>query len=192
MKIKLKKMKQKIDNFEKNIGEIETKYKNNLIINTYGLRYKNAINQIMHNSPKFFSKDMNKVNNYKKRVLKREIIYLDCEKTNNKLIKKYNKIINEPNKSKDNKILNDKESPLKKIQRNNSMSILKDIEEKKDKNVFRSYDKTNNNVIITNSKSYNHHPFSNNMGNYGPIVRKYIQKEFKRNSLLQNFEFETN
>ena len=184
----------KIKSLEKTLEENEKKYGENLTINNYGLRYKNAINKIM-SSPLFFTKDMNNFNNFKKRKisnlfsLKKEIIYLDCDKNlNNKNIKKYNKIVD------NSKLINNKEYNLKKILRNNSVTILRESEENKNKTLYKSEDKiSNNKANLLNSKTYNFFPFSSkNSNNYGQIVRKYIQKEFKKNSSSQNFESDFN
>ena len=193
---KINDLNAKVKNLEKNLEENEIKYRGNLTINNYGLKYKNAINKIM-GTPLFFSKDMNKANNFKKRKianlfsLKKEIIYLDCDKnSNSKIIQKYNKIIN------DSKIVNNtnKEHNLKEILRNNSVSILREIEENKNKTIYKSEDKNyNNKPNLINLKSYNFFPLSiKNSNIHGQIVRKYIQKEFKKNSSSQNFESDFN
>ena len=137
---------------------------------------------------------------------KNDLIYLEHNKNlNNNTINaintnifagSYNKVINGINNKKI-KIPIKKDFNLLKQPRNNSISVIRGRETDESKTLIKgkhlhksgSKTKTNNNKIFNlNSKTNNIYPLSCKNSKNGQIVRRYIQKEFNRNSSSQNIK----
>jgi hypothetical protein len=166
------------------------KYNNNNCNSDYALaNLKNLINNSTHNNKRLFNFHSPKS----------EIIYLEHNKQSNNntingintniLAGSYNKVINGIINKKI-KIPIKKEISQRKQPRNNSISFKRETDENKTiikaKHLYKSgstYNINENKIFTLNSKYSNIYPLScKNANNNGQIVRRYIQKEFNRNS----------
>lgn len=189
--------KKKID-LENEILEKEIKKYYNVDNNAINITFKNNNNPLL--------KDILRINHRKLpnlNISKKEHIYFnDYKNQKNNSIKKiksniiissYKNVFNET-QDKKNIPLN-KDFILKNIQRNNSVPIFRIIEKDKNKSIdkylYKSDSKNNDKskILITNSK-YSIYPLTskNSGNNEGHVVRKYIQKEFEKNSSTIYFQ----
>ena len=203
-KNKIKDLKNKLEDLYKKKVDLENEIMEKEIKKYYDVD-NNIINITFKNNNNLFLNEILRLNRKKLPNLyisKKEHIFFNDYKNikNNSMKKIKSDILASTNKNNINEINDKKNIPINKafisnnLTRNNSVPIFRVIEKDKnksmDKNLYKSDSKKdeNNKLLISNPR-YNFYPLTskNSGNNEGHIVRKYIQKEFEKNSSTQHF-----
>ena len=198
-KNKIKDLTNKLEELYKKKVDLENEILEKEIKKYYNVD-NNLINKTFKNNNSTFLKEILRYNKKKLPILnllKKDYLYFNDYKNlkSNSIKKIKSNIIASSYKNNIYEISDKKNVPINKefimdnLQRNNSVPIFRVVDKEKNKSIdkylYKSDSKNNeNNKLLSSNSKYSIYPLtSKNSGNNdGHIVRKYIQKEFEKNS----------